>query len=513
MKTPFRKLEILAWASLLALLAFLVYWNIDNYQREEVRLKQDLFDQMSLATGVYRDEVLSNLFTILTVDIDGQFGEDTIKVISHDVTHEGNLFVVESMDSIGAFNTGRTSTFGRRLVKSESFLNPIIDSGSHYVDSFWNRSKIHDDSLFIQNNYQVKASNFGEKSVQFEFNLPSDGAWDIADILATNNSTYPKIDSIFKKQLEKENIDISYQISYDSIESVNSEDIIVPFQYEIGFNAQVPDAVFTGTNTYLLKQIKAPLIVSLLLFSGVAFSFFSIIKTWRSHSRLSTLKSDFISNMTHELNTPIATISVALEAMENFGAVNNEQKRNEYLAISKQEVGRLKLLVDRVMNASFEEGKEPVIDKKEFDLNNIIEELLKSLQVQFDKNKMKVTKHLEGESFVIKGDQFHLTNVLYNLVDNAIKYRSEHPNIRIKLNSHSDKVAVAIEDNGIGIPAEYLPQVFNRFFRVPNNDKHNVKGHGLGLNYAKRIVERHGGHIECVSEKGKGTVITLSLPK
>ena len=335
----------------------------------------------------------------------------------------------------------------------------------------------------------------------------------ISDILATNNSTYPKLDSIFKKQLEKENIDISYQISYDSIESVNSEDIIVPFQYEIGFNAQVPDAVFTGTNTYLLKQIKAPLIVSLLLFSGVAFSFFSIIKTWRSHSRLSTLKSDFISNMTHELNTPIATISVALEAMENFGAVNNEQKRNEYLAISKQEVGRLKLLVDRVMNASFEEGKEPVIDKKEFDLNNIIEELLKSLQVQFDKNKMKVTKHLEGESFVIKGDQFHLTNVLYNLVDNAIKYRSEHPNIRIKLNSHSDKVAVAIEDNGIGIPAEYLPQVFNRFFRVPNNDKHNVKGHGLGLNYAKRIVERHGGHIECVSEKGKGTVITLSLPK
>src|SRR5690606_5160833 len=231
----------------------------------------------------------------------------------------------------------------------------------------------------------------------------------------------------------------------------------------------------------------------------------------RQH-RLVQLKNDFVSNITHELKTPIATMGVAIEALRNFNAINDTNRTREYLDISQNELQRLGLLVDKVLKLSMFGKKEMDLKLETVNLREITDEVVNSMKLQIERSKGTVAIQSSGD-VKVEGDRHHLLSVIFNLVDNAVKYAKENPIIAIDISEQGDDVVFIIRDNGIGIPPEYSKRVFEKFFRVPAGNTHNSKGHGLGLSYAKDVIRRHGGRIAMDSQPGAGSTFKLTIPK
>src|SRR4030095_4866852 len=228
--------------------------------------------------------------------------------------------------------------------------------------------------------------------------------------------------------------------------------------------------------------------------------------------KLTQLKNDFISNITHELKTPIATVSVAIEALKNFNALQDPKRTQEYLEISGNELQRLSLLVDKVLKLSMFEKQQIELKEESFDLKQLTDEVVASMRLQFEKYNAHVDVKTNGNSFLIKADRLHVTSVLFNLLDNALKYSKANPSIQVELKEHVGEIELSVTDNGIGISAEHQKRIFEKFFRVPAGDTHNVKGYGLGLSYVAYVVQRHKGSIDLESQPGIGSRFIIKLP-
>jgi two-component system phosphate regulon sensor histidine kinase PhoR len=228
--------------------------------------------------------------------------------------------------------------------------------------------------------------------------------------------------------------------------------------------------------------------------------------------RLSELKNEFISNITHELKTPIATVGVAIEALKNFNAMQDPRRMKEYLDISSNELQRLGFLVDKVLKLSMFEKKEVDLRYETVNLRELVEEVKESLRLQLEKYDATVGVEQDGD-ITLEVDRLHLLSVIFNLLDNALKYGKGKPVISIRLAEKGSTVEMRVADNGIGIPRAYKEKIFERFFRVPQGNIHNAKGYGLGLSYAAEVVKKHKGTIVAESEEGKGTEFIITLPK
>lgn len=273
------------------------------------------------------------------------------------------------------------------------------------------------------------------------------------------------------------------------------------------------EARISAYHTYLFRKILPQLLFAVLLFACVGMAFGLIYRNFRQQQRLTELKNEFIRNMTHELKTPISTISVAIEALQNFDALSDLSRTHEYLDISRLELNRLSLLVDKVLRMSLFEQGEPELKKEPIDLRQLVEEVLAAMKIQFEKRSAKVDFSAASGNFTLRGDRLHLTSVLYNLLDNALKYSPLNPNIFISLSQKDDHITLQVRDQGRGIPTAYLSRVFEKFFRVPTGDVHDVKGHGLGLNYVAGVVRLHGGSIGVESTEGEGANFEVKLPQ
>jgi two-component system, OmpR family, phosphate regulon sensor histidine kinase PhoR len=272
-------------------------------------------------------------------------------------------------------------------------------------------------------------------------------------------------------------------------------------------------AEVSGMRLVILKDISPQILFSVFLTALTTVAFFAMYRNIKSQQRLMEIKNDFISNVTHELKTPVATVSVALEALRNFKGLENPQRTEEYLDIAQSELNRLTILTDKILKTATFESKGVHFEAEPVDLLKTLDQVLLSMKLVFEKQKAKVSFEKMGDSFVIHGGSVHLTNVIYNLLDNALKYSEGEPAISISLNANDHNVTLRVADKGIGIPKEYTKKIFEKFFRVPAGDLHNVKGYGLGLSYVESVIKSHKGNIEVQSEKGKGSVFTISLPK
>jgi two-component system phosphate regulon sensor histidine kinase PhoR len=254
------------------------------------------------------------------------------------------------------------------------------------------------------------------------------------------------------------------------------------------------------------------ILVSLLLVGLTVFSFTLLLRYLVQQRKLTQIKNDFISNITHELKTPIATVSVAIEALRNFDALHDPEKTKEYLAISSNELKRLSFLVDKVLKLSMFEKHQVELKEETIDLAVLVKEVVNSMKLQFEKYKAQVNVQLHGYRFSVEADRLHITSVLFNLLDNALKYSKENPSIHVELKDETERILLTITDNGIGIPAEFHKKIFDKFFRVPAGDTHNVKGYGLGLSYTAYVIQRHYGSIEVESQPGIGSRFIIKLP-
>ena len=289
--------------------------------------------------------------------------------------------------------------------------------------------------------------------------------------------------------------------------SLNSNEVTIGIAKPLVYHLSLENKV-----SYILKKLSLPILFSILLVGVTVISFVLLYRNLVKQKRLSELKNEFISNITHELKTPIATVGVAIEALKNFNAIQDPQRTKEYLDISQNELQRLSLLVDKVLKLSRFEKKEMELKKEQFDCRQLTEEVMNSMRLQFEKYHAKVTLHTEGNNFMVEADKLHLTSVVYNLLDNSLKYSRESPVIDVQLKANPESIELSVTDNGIGIASTYKEKIFDKFFRVPTGDKHNIKGYGLGLSYVAEVIKRHHGNVHVESELGKGSTFTARFP-
>ncbi len=269
---------------------------------------------------------------------------------------------------------------------------------------------------------------------------------------------------------------------------------------------------FPRRNTFLLKETGILVIPTFVLTAMLIGIFIFTILIILRQKKLSNIKNDFINNMTHELKTPISTISLASQMLRD-NTVTNTPKTIEHISgIIFQESKRLTTQVEKVLQmAVFNEGKLK-LKFKEVNLNALIQSVVLNFELRVKAKNGELISDLKAEPSVIKGDDVHITNVLFNLLDNAVKYSRDEPKITIASEFKDGSVIISVKDQGIGISKEHLGQIFERFYRVPTGNVHDVKGFGLGLSYVKKIVDAHQGKIKVESAPHKGTKFMIYFP-
>jgi two-component system phosphate regulon sensor histidine kinase PhoR len=315
----------------------------------------------------------------------------------------------------------------------------------------------------------------------------------------------------YEAKLLKQQITIPFEVAVKKTSKLDRPRATGGMRAQVRYDGLVYQANFDDTDWFLIRKIAPQILFSIFLIAITSLSFLLIYRNLQQQNRLTALKNDFVSNITHELKTPISTVSVAIEALSNFNVLQNPAQTKEYLEISKNELNRLSILVDKVLKMSVFEQKELVLNTDNVNFRSLVESVLATMKLQFEKYQANVNFDLLGKTFTIIGDSIHLTNVVYNLLENALKYSTE-PQINVVLQENEKNLLLSIADNGMGISEEFLPKIFDKFFRVPTGNVHNIKGYGLGLSYVKNVIEHHNGTIEVNSKVGEGSTFIMRLP-
>lgn len=354
----------------------------------------------------------------------------------------------------------------------------------------------------------------GSVAMFIALNLDSTQVDDSCATVFMKKDFFTELEDNFRKNIESANLPVTYTLQRENQQSSNNKEDILTGSYTDISSGEKYKVNIDKYGFLIIKRILPEFIFSLLLFSCIALAFYLVYKSLASEKMLLNIKNDFIQNITHELKTPIATVSVALEALQDFNVRDDPQKRLEYLDISKNELKRLSLLVDKVLNISQIEKELPENTLVQLKLDLVIKEILNTLKLQFEKLNVKVNFNCIGEDFTIMGDRQHIDGLLYNLLDNAMKYNSNpKPEIDIQLMQENSQIKITIADNGIGIAQEHQRNVFEKFYRVPQGNIHNIKGHGLGLSYVAQVVKEMGGIIYLESKESIGSVFSILIPK
>lgn len=269
---------------------------------------------------------------------------------------------------------------------------------------------------------------------------------------------------------------------------------------------------FPHQKRFLIGSMWMMLSFSALFIITIIGAFYYTISTIVRQKKLSEIRNDFINNMTHELKTPISTISLACEMLSDKDVSATEGQRSNYIGMIRDENKRLGTLVESVLTNAVIERGELKIKLQPLYINHLIKDLLQSFELQVTRRGGSIQFVPNAEVDTIQGDKVHITNVIFNLLDNANKYTPEKPELKIETFNRENKLCVSVTDNGIGISRDNLKKIFDKLYRVPSGNLHDVKGFGLGLSYVKAIVEKHNGQIEVESQPGRGSSFTIILP-
>lgn len=403
--------------------------------------------------------------------------------------------------------------------------------------------KVNDSSIFIIKRTQKRvlqssgsAVNMGGDSLKDEqlrkrSMLFNDVVNELA-FISINRSINERInfntlDSIVRLELQKHGIHTS--VITDIIDSrtgnltINNQtalkDNIYSSSYRINLfaNDYLLDSdwlvlYFPDRSSFILQSMWEIVTLSILTILILAGLIYISLSTIFKQKKLSMIKNDFINNMTHELKTPISTISLACEVLNDKSVTLPLERRQSFIKMIEAENKRLSVLVDNVLKSAVWDSAEFRLKKTEFYLSDVVKEVAKSFIIQVEKRKGDLITDFQLQNDRICADKIHIANVIFNLLDNANKYSEENPKIKVKLKNVQDQIQLEIIDNGIGISAEDQKKIFDKFYRVPTGDLHNVKGFGLGLNYVKSIIEKHNGTILIHSQVGSGTTCRIRIP-
>ena len=269
---------------------------------------------------------------------------------------------------------------------------------------------------------------------------------------------------------------------------------------------------FPSQGTYLFKEIWTTLVASVVFILIVVSCFSYAIYIIFKQKKLSEMKNDFINNMTHELKTPIATVGLAVEALGEKEMRSNESVLLRYLGMIKEENTRLSVQVEKVLQSAILEKETFTIKSESLELHEVIKKAVEKVRINLEDRDGEIIVDLSAKKDKVNGDSHHLTNVIINILDNAIKYSPDKPELSISTYNQVGAMVIEISDKGMGMEADTVKHIFEKFYRAHTGNRHDVKGFGLGLSYVKTIIDKHEGEIVATSELGKGSTFKITLP-
>ena len=337
------------------------------------------------------------------------------------------------------------------------------------------------------------------------------------------------IDSLLARELKGKNIDLKYVFGIGSNQKksqyvyasspilknpeIQSATFFTPlFPNDLKNSNQLLQVYFPGQQEFIWQMMGFSFLGSALLLMIMIGCFYIAVNTILKQKKLAEVKNDFINNMTHEFKTPISTISLATQLIQEESAIAKNETILRYLGIIKEENIRLGNQVERVLQTAQMEKEEIILKKKELDIHMLIQHVADNINPIIHTNQGTLILNLDANPSLLALDEVHISNVIHNLLDNAIKYSSNQLHVEIQTESHDGQCVIKIKDQGIGMEKSVLESVFEPFYRVPTGNIHNVKGFGLGLSYVKKIVDAHGGKVKVESTIGAGSTFIISLP-
>lgn len=341
-----------------------------------------------------------------------------------------------------------------------------------------------------------------------------------------NDTVHPYLlETLLKKHFTNRNLSVDFEYviydcftdsivfgNYISIAETDKDELqTVSYNMKWDRDGHYFGVYFPTKQNYIMNKMEIWIFSSSIILIIIIF-FSYTINVILKQKRLSEIKNDFINNITHEFKTPISTISLSAEVLLNPAIINQPERLRNYAKIIQDENNRLKNQVDKVLQLATIERDKLKLENEPIDIHQLINDSVKSFELLINQQEGKIISNLKATNFVFYGDKVHISNILYNLIDNAIKYSPKKPEISISTSQYKEGIEISIRDNGIGVADEAQKHIFEKFYREPTGNVHNIKGFGLGLNYVKTIVEAYNGTIRLVSKKNEGSTFIIKLP-
>ena len=528
-------------ATIIATIGVQFYWNYKNYEENKRQVTNEI--QLSLDNAVeeyYSSLAKSDFLTIIDNNSNSvaifKNPLNLIKEKSYKSKSIGNI-----INKIKPNNSEKEKprasinnlkfTFDENLSKEKidsmmiSAKDFVIEFNSN-LDSLNNKKK---DSVEVLNQITDKKKGF---------NLNSDGANKVikyfrgkkaADSLKLiknlkpifisfldQSVEYEKIDSLIEIQLQKKGIELTtsfHHLKNDTLFHQTKDSLLATEKkYLRSKSTFVKDneafkLVYNNPSIVALKRSSFGIFLSLLLSLAVISSLFYLLKIINQQKELAAIKNDLISNITHEFKTPIATISAAIEAIKNFNVLEDPEKTSKYLSMSSIQINKLHQMVEKLLETAMLDSEQLVLKKETVDIVDIAEKVVYKHQILAHKKELSFFTTLQP--CYANVDVFHFENVISNLIDNAVKYGGNQ--IEMNINSVLNAIEITVVDDGNGIEKNQKEKIFDKFYRVPKGNTHDVKGFGIGLYYCKKIIEKHEGFIGLTSDKSK-TIFKITIP-
>lgn len=504
--------------TVLATIGLQIFWNIKNYNENKIQLIKEVQTAFDNSIAYYYVEDSKN---------------DYLAIYSSDNSISNKEFIDNLLlDSV--FKNNRIGTKPKIPSKSKKNKKSIAqnDIVSTHIESieytespekikeqkkpakpFDVKKRVHKDRILNVNSISSIKVLKGKKATDSISKLKN--LMNKVFVYAVQDSIeFKKLSKALNKELLRKNIDISYSLQHfkaDTLFATFAKKTTELSLSAISSNTYLPknqklQIFFSDPTKLILKRSLTEIILSLLLSLSVLFCLLYLLKTIQKQKKIDVIKNDLISNITHEFKTPITTISTAIEGIKNFNTLDDVEKTNRYLNISQQQLKKLEIMVEKLLETASLNTDQLKLNKEETNIVELVQGIIDKHQMSSDK---KVFYNPHSANILCAIDVFHFENAVSNLIDNAIKYGGSH--INISLTQIDQKIKIAVEDNGLSIEKTQREKIFEQFYRIPKGNIHDVKGFGIGLYYAKKIIEKHGGSLQLDPNLSK-TIFNIILP-
>ena len=501
-------------ATIVLTISVQLYWNYNNYVDNKQRVKNEI--QSSLDTAIdeyYTDVSKSNFFSIINNDSINNKNGLLKNFWNEDINSSKSKVSISSIKISSDYSVdGDVSTIPRKLAEIYGSIGDILPTSIFITDTInfeYNDKKV---TPKTSTKYQPETQRFKINSDSLKF---LKGIQSVVIALNNDEINFTRLDSIFTNQLSKKGIKTPhYLVLLEKNIKVGGSNKAKDIELSLFSNSKStflrPDqnlrAHYEDPTIEALKKSSTGILISLLLSLSVIFCLIYLLKIISTQKELAEIKNDLINNITHEFKTPIATISTAVEAIESFNITDNKEKTKQYAAISAFQLKKLHQMVEKLLETATLDSESLMLQKEPTNIVDLIAKIAKKFEL-LTKKDINFTTNIDSK--ILKIDRFHFENAISNLVDNAIKYGGDI--IEINLNSVLNITEISVADNGKGIDKSHQERIFDKFFRVPKGNTHDIKGFGIGLYYTKKIMEKHDGSVNIISNF-ENTIFKLQIP-